>query len=60
MSRIGKMPIPVPTGIKIDIKGQDISVSGSKGSLHRTIHPGISIELKDGEIWLQVVRTIKN
>ncbi len=44
------MPIPVPTGVKIDIKGQDISVSGSKGSLHRTIHPGISVELKDGEI----------
>ncbi len=50
MSRIGKMPIPVPTGIKIEIKGQDISVSGSKGSLNRTIHPGISVELKDGEI----------
>ena len=44
------MPIPVPTGIKVDIKGQDISVSGSKGSLHRTIHPGISVELKDGEL----------
>lgn len=50
MSRIGKMPIPVPTGIKIEIKGQDISVSGSKGSLNRTIHPEISVELKDGEI----------
>lgn len=50
MSRIGKMPIPVPTGIKIEIKGQDISVAGSKGSLSRTIHPGISLELKDGEI----------
>ena len=50
MSRIGKMPIPVPTGIKIEIKGQDISVSGSKGSLNRTIHPGISVELQDGEI----------
>ena len=50
MSRIGKMPIPVPTGIKIEIKGQDISVSGSKGSLNRTIHPEISVELKGGEI----------
>ena len=50
MSRIGKMPIPVPAGVKIDIKGQDISVTGSKGSLSRKIHPGISVELKDGEI----------
>jgi len=44
------MPIPVPKGIKVEIKDQDISVSGSKGSLSRTIHPGISVELKDGEI----------
>ena len=44
------MPIPVPAGVKVDIKGQDISVTGSKGSLSRTIHPGISVELKDGEI----------
>ena len=44
------MPIPVPAGVKVDIKGQDISVTGSKGSLNRTIHPGISVELKDGEI----------
>jgi len=30
MSRIGKQPIPVPADIKIDIKGQKISVSGKK------------------------------
>ncbi|PID44931.1 MAG: 50S ribosomal protein L6 [Proteobacteria bacterium] len=50
MSRIGKMPIPVPSGVKVEIKGQDIVVTGSKGSLSRTIHPGISVELKDGEL----------
>ena len=50
MSRIGKMPIPVPTGIKVEIKGQDITVTGKKGSLSRKIHPEISVELKDNEI----------
>ncbi|THB79450.1 MAG: 50S ribosomal protein L6 [Desulfobulbaceae bacterium] len=50
MSRIGKMPIPVPSGVKIDLKGQDIKVTGSKGSLSRTIHPEITVELKDNEI----------
>ena len=44
------MPITVPAGVKVDIKGQDISVTGSKGSLSRTIHPGITVELKDGEL----------
>lgn len=50
MSRIGKMPIPVPAGVKVEITGQDIVVTGSKGTLNRTILPGIQVELKDGEI----------
>ena len=37
MSRIGKMPIPVPADIKIDIKGQKISVSGKNGKLEREV-----------------------
>lgn len=50
MSRVGKMPIPVPGGIKIDIKGQEITVTGKKGTLNRTIHPEITIELDNGQI----------
>ncbi|NNK93634.1 MAG: 50S ribosomal protein L6 [Desulfobacterales bacterium] len=50
MSRIGKMPIPVPAGIKVEIKGQDISVTGKKGALSRTVHPEISVVLQDGEV----------
>ena len=50
MSRIGKMPIPVPAGVKVDIKGQDIVITGAKGTLTRTVHPGIAVELKDGEL----------
>jgi large subunit ribosomal protein L6 len=50
MSRIGKMPIPVPAGVKVEIKGQDISVTGKKGALSRTVHPEISVVLKDGEV----------
>lgn len=50
MSRIGKMPIPVPAGVKVEIKGQDVSVTGKKGSLSRTVRPEISLSLKDGQI----------
>ena len=50
MSRIGKMPIPVPAGVKVEIKGQDISVTGKKGALSRTVHPEISVVLQDGEV----------
>ncbi len=50
MSRIGKMPIPVPADIKIDIKGQTISVSGKNGKLERDVLPELEISLKDSEI----------
>lgn len=50
MSRIGKMPVSVPAGIKINIEGQEVTVSGSKGKLTYQFHPDMSIELKDGSL----------
>ncbi|MGA7276877.1 MAG: 50S ribosomal protein L6 [Desulfocapsaceae bacterium] len=50
MSRIGKMPIEIPAGVKIAIDGQEISVTGSKGSLSRTVHPEIGIVVEDNQI----------
>ncbi len=50
MSRIGKMPIDIPAGVKVDIKGQDISVTGKKGSLSRTIRPELKVKIEDNQI----------
>lgn len=50
MSRVGKMPIPVPSGVKVKIKGQDISITGTKGSLSRTVHPEITVTIEDNEL----------
>lgn len=50
MSRIGKMPIPVPSGVKVDIKGTHIKVTGPKGSLERDIRPEISCSEEDSQI----------
>lgn len=50
MSRIGKQPIPVPTGVKIDLSGQKIVVTGAKGSLKRDINSDIEIVLLDNVI----------
>jgi large subunit ribosomal protein L6 len=44
------MPIDIPAGVKIDIKGQDISVTGTKGSLSRSVHPEIDIKIEDNQI----------
>jgi len=48
MSRIGKSPIPVPSGVDVAISGAHISVKGPKGTLERDI-PGVITVRQDGE-----------
>ena len=48
MSRIGRKPIPVPGGVKIDLTGNVLSVSGPKGSLTRELHGEMIIRHEDG------------
>ena len=48
MSRIGKEPIPVPSGIKVEIKGTHVMVSGPRGTLERDIRPEIELKM-DGD-----------
>lgn len=43
MSRIGKQPIPIPTGIKVEIHGTHVAVLGGKGTLERDIRPEIGV-----------------
>ena len=50
MSRVGKKPIPVPDKAKITYKDRVLIVKGDKGSLTRTIHPAIDLEIADNVI----------
>ncbi|MCH2473548.1 MAG: 50S ribosomal protein L6 [Gammaproteobacteria bacterium] len=50
MSRIGKNPITIPDGVKIELKGNLINVSGQKGSQSWTVHPNIKTLVKDDNI----------
>ncbi|MBN1920509.1 MAG: 50S ribosomal protein L6 [Anaerolineae bacterium] len=49
MSRIGKMPIPVPAGVKVQLDGEQVTVSGPRGELSRTFHPELKI-YQDGNV----------
>ena len=51
MSRIGKSPIPVPSGVDVSLAGQHITVRGPKGTLERDIPGAISVR-HDGETLL--------
>lgn len=44
------MPIEVPGGVKVDIKGSEVTVTGPKGSLERRIRPEIALEQDDTQI----------
>ena len=48
MSRIGKMPIPVPAGVDVTIDGQTVTVKGPTGELTRTFLPSMTIT-RDGD-----------
>ena len=52
MSRIGKKPIPVPSGVTVTVDGPNIKVKGPKGELTRVIRQEITVEQKDGELVL--------
>ena len=43
MSRIGKLPIPVPAGVEVKIDGATVTVKGSKGEITRTFNENMAI-----------------
>jgi len=50
MSRIGKKPIPVPSGVTASVEGQTVKVKGPKGQLQVDLHNDVSVKLENGEI----------
>ncbi|MFZ5776450.1 MAG: 50S ribosomal protein L6 [Thermodesulfobacteriota bacterium] len=53
MSRIGNRPIPVPKGVKLDIQGSNVKVTGPKGTLERVIRPEIGLKEEDGNLLVE-------
>ena len=50
MSRIGKLPIPVPDGVDVQVDHLHVTVKGPKGELSQTMPEGVSIAVEDGEV----------
>ena len=47
MSRIGRLPVPVPSGVEVAIEGRTVNVKGPKGSLSHTVAAPITVERGD-------------
>lgn len=50
MSRVGKLPITVPQGVRINLQGAVLQVEGPKGKLQHEIPPGLKLETADNKI----------
>ncbi|MDR4888435.1 50S ribosomal protein L6 [Fredinandcohnia sp. QZ13] len=58
MSRIGKKPIEIPSGVTVTFNGNTVTVKGPKGELTRAFHPDMQINVEDNVI--NVVRPTDN
>ncbi|MGA0208462.1 MAG: 50S ribosomal protein L6 [Candidatus Nanopelagicales bacterium] len=50
MSRIGKLPIPVPSGVTATIQGQSVTIAGPKGTLSLVVAEPIIVKEEDGSL----------
>jgi large subunit ribosomal protein L6 len=53
MSRIGKMPVVIPSGVQVSVDKNTITVKGSKGTLTQKFQEGISIEVAGSKVELK-------
>ncbi len=53
MSRIGKMPVAIPSGVKVTLAGHHIVVEGPKGKLERDFHPNMAVKVEDNVLTVE-------
>jgi large subunit ribosomal protein L6 len=56
MSRIGKKPIPIPAGVKVQVSDGAVEVQGPKGKLRQPLPPGIAFKQEDANLVARTVR----
>ncbi len=50
MSRIGKLPVKIPSGVTVNVRDHTLVVKGSKGELTRTVHPDMRVAVEQDEV----------
>lgn len=53
MSRIGKLPVSIPSGVNVDVAGDEVSVKGPKGELHQRVLQHVTVKLQDGKVLVE-------
>jgi large subunit ribosomal protein L6 len=53
MSRVGKLPVPIPEKVEVSLAGSEMTVKGPKGELRTTITGDVNVSVNDGEVVVQ-------
>ncbi|MFC4271045.1 50S ribosomal protein L6 [Sneathiella chungangensis] len=53
MSRIGKHPVTIPSGVDVQLSGSDVTVKGSKGVMNMTFVDDVIVDREDDKIWVK-------
>ncbi len=53
MSKIGKKPIDIPSGVSVEIKGNTVTIKGPKGTLNYEFHPMMNVKVEENQIWIK-------
>ena len=50
MSRVGRKPVPIAQGVKVQIDDRAVTIAGPKGQLAATVHPALGVQVKGTDI----------
>jgi large subunit ribosomal protein L6 len=53
MSRIGKKPVAIPSGVTATVEGQTLRIKGPKGELSRAVHPDLAVKVENGAVQVE-------
>jgi len=53
MSRVGKYPVPVPSGVTVAVKGQDVSINGKLGATSLRVVDDVEPKLEGDKLWVR-------
>lgn len=53
LSRVGRKPIPIPSGVEVEILWNGVTVKGPKGTLTQTYHPDVKVTVGDGQVMVE-------
>src|ERR1700741_2615258 len=56
MSRVGKKPVVLPSGVTAELKDHTLTVSGPKGNLTMVVHPKVTVAIAENEVTVDVAK----